>query len=156
MQISSVPMESLAQILALQMESGGVARLVVTGDSMYPTFRNRKDVVYLSSDTGSLKKKDLILYQRDSGQYVLHRIVSKQKNGVFICCGDNQWEKEPVTARQVVAVVIGFHRKGKEQTPDTFGYRTWVNLWVGLFPLRRPLLAIRRWLGRIRRKTYTL
>ena len=129
MQISSVPMESLAQILALQMESGGVARLVVTGDSMYPTFRNRKDVVYLSSDTGSLKKKDLILYQR---------------------------EKEPVTARQVVAVVIGFHRKGKEQTPDTFGYRTWVNLWVGLFPLRRPLLAIRRWLGRIRRKTYTL
>lgn len=156
MQISSVPMESLAQILTMQMETGGVARLVVTGDSMYPTFRNRKDVVYLSSDTGSLKKKDLILYQRDSGQYVLHRIVSRPKNGAFICCGDNQWEKEPITARQVVAVVIGFRRKGKEQTPDTFGYRAWVNLWVGLFPLRRPLLAIRRWLGRIRRKTYTL
>lgn len=156
MQISSVPMESLAQILALQMESGGVARLVVTGDSMYPTFRNRKDVVYLSSDAAKLKKKDLILYKRDSGQYVLHRIVSRPKGGSFICCGDNQWEKEPVNSRQVIAVVTGFRRKGKEQTPKTVSYRLWVDLWVGLFPLRRPLLALRRWLGRIRRSAYTL
>lgn len=156
MQISSIPMESLAEVLALQMESGGLARLVVTGDSMYPTFRNRKDVVYLSADTVTLKKKDLILYKRESGQYVLHRIVSKPKNGNFICCGDNQWEKEPVTARQVIAVVTGFHRKGKEQTTKTLSYCAWVNLWVGLFPFRRPLLAVRRWLGRIRRCTYTL
>lgn len=156
MQISSIPMESLAEVLSLQMESGGVARLVVTGDSMYPTFRDRKDVVYLSAVSGNLKKKDLILYKRESGQYVLHRIVSRPKNGRFICCGDNQWEKEPVDFRQVVAVVTGFRRKGKEQTPKTFRYRMWVAVWVGLFPLRRPLLSVRRWLGRIRKRAYTL
>lgn len=149
MQISSIPMESLAEVLSLQMESGGVARLVVTGDSMYPTFRNRKDVVYLAPAAKPLKKKDLVLYKRTSGQFVLHRIVSKPKNGSFICCGDNQWEKEPVTAQQVIALVTGFHRKGKEQTPKTFTYRFWVAIWVGLFPLRRPLLAIRRRIGRL-------
>lgn len=156
MQISSIPMESLAEVLSLQMQSGGVARLVVTGDSMYPTFRNRKDVVYLSPVLRELKKKDLILYKRESGQYVLHRIVSRPKNGEFVCCGDNQWEKEPVSARQVIALVTGFRRKGKEQTPRSIRYRIWVAVWVGLFPLRRPLLKVRRWLGRIRRRTYTL
>lgn len=156
MQISSIPMESLAEVLSLQMNSGGVARLVVTGDSMYPTFRNRNDVVYLSPVSRQLKKKDLILYKRESGQYVLHRIVSRPKTGKFICCGDNQWEKESVEAKQVVALVTGFRRKGREQTPKTFRYRVWVAVWVGLFPLRRPLLSVRRWLGRLRKRAYTL
>lgn len=149
MKISNIPMESLAEILFLQMESGGKARLVVTGWSMHPTFRNRKDVVFLIPVSRELKKGDLILYQRKSGQYVLHRIVSRPKNGAFICCGDNQWEKEPVTLEQVIAVTDGFIRGGKEFPENTRGYRLWVSFWLMLFPVRRPILAVRRLLGRL-------
>lgn len=152
MKISSIPMESLAEVLKLQMDSGGEARLVVTGDSMYPTLRHRKDVVYLTPLSRQLKKKDLILYKRENGKYILHRIVSRPKNGCFICCGDNQWEKEPVCTQQVVALVERFVRNGKIYTINHFGYRLWLALWVGLFPLRRPLLALRRAIGRLKSK----
>ena len=151
MKISTIPMEDLAQILNFQLESGGTARLVVTGDSMYPTFRHRKDVVILQPVSRELKKGDVILYQRKSGQYVLHRIVTKPKNGEFICCGDNQWEKEPMEASQVVALVSSFVRKGKTIDNKKIGYRMWVAVLVGLFFLRRPLLWMRRTLGKIRR-----
>ena len=151
MQISTIPMESLAEILSLQMESGGTARLVVTGGSMYPTLRHRKDVVHLTPVVKPLKRGDLVLYKRKNGQFVLHRIVSKPKNGEFICCGDNQWKKEPVAEEQVIAIVDGFVRKEKNFKETSPSYRLWVGVWTALFPVRRPLLAIRRRLGRLRR-----
>lgn len=151
MQISSIPMEDLAELLSLQMESGGVARLVVTGSSMHPTLRHRRDVVFLRPVSGDLKKGDLILYRRKNGMYVLHRIVSKPKEGAFLCCGDNQWEKEPVTGAQVLAVTDGFIRKGKTYREDHRGYRIWVGVWLLLLDVRRPILAIRRFLGRLRK-----
>lgn len=152
MKITDIPMEELSDILQLQMSTGGVARLVVTGDSMYPTFRHKKDVVLLSKICRPLKKKDLILYKRESGQYILHRIVSKPKQDHFICCGDNQWEKEPVAATQVIAIVDSYIRNGKTYSIKYLPYRLWVSFWVATFPVRRPLIALRRWLGRIRRK----
>lgn len=152
MQVASIPMDSLAEILQLQMDTGGIARLVVTGSSMYPTLRHHKDVVFLTPVKRELKRGDLILYQRLSGQYILHRIVSRPKDGKFICAGDNQWEKEPVEATQVVALVDGFLRRGKKYSERHFGYRLWVGSWIVLFPLRRPLIKLRRFLGRIRRK----
>lgn len=152
MQVASIPMESLAEVLQLQMDTGGIARLVVTGSSMYPTFRHRKDVVYLTPVKRELKRGDLILYQRTSGQYILHRIVSRPKDGNFICSGDNQWQKEAVEASQVIALVDGFIRGGKQYRERHLGYRFWVGFWIFLFPLRRPILKVRRYLGRIRQK----
>lgn len=151
MKVSTIPMDELAQILNFQLESGGTARLVVTGDSMYPTYRHRKDMVILKPVFRELKRGDVILYQRETGQYVLHRIVTKPKNGRFICCGDNQWEKEPMVQSQVVALVSSFIRKGKTIDDKKFGYRLWVAMLVGLFPVRRPLLWMRRTLGKVRR-----
>ena len=152
MQLASIPMESLAEILQLQLDSGGVARLVVTGSSMYPTFRHRKDVVYLTPVKRELKRGDLILYKRPSGQYILHRIVSRPKDGKFICSGDNQWQKESVEENQVVALVNGFVRGGKQYSERHFGYRLWVGFWIFVFPIRRPILKLRRFLGRVRQK----
>lgn len=157
MQVSAIPMESLAELFSLQMENGGIARLVVTGSSMHPTLRDRRDVVYLSTIDRPLKKKDLILYQRDNGQYILHRIVSKPINDQFICSGDNQWEKEPVRRDQALAIVKKCKRGKKLLTERSFGLRLWVTFWVAIFPLRRPILAARRSVGKLIRKLkYTL
>ena len=65
----------------------------IVGISMYPLLRQRKDSVHIVKIDSPLKKNDVILYQRDSGQYVLHRII-KIKNSNYIICGDNQWKKE--------------------------------------------------------------
>lgn len=154
MEITPIPMEALAELLSLQMESGGVARLVVTGNSMHPTLRHRKDAVFLRPVERELRRGDLILYRRKNGRFVLHRIVSKPKEGVFFCAGDNQWQRETVTVAQVLALTDGFIRKGKIYKEDNCGYRLWVALWLIILPLRRPILALRRFFGHIRRRIH--
>ena len=63
----AIPMEELMPLLQLQMETGGSARLTVTGSSMMPMLRDRKDQVFLEPITGPLKKGDLPLYRRTDG-----------------------------------------------------------------------------------------
>ena len=150
MKLVSLPMEKLVEMLLLQLEEGGVAPLTVTGNSMYPTFRHRRDTVTLVK--GQPGKKDVILYKRDNGAYVLHRVV--KAGAIYTCCGDNQWQPEPVRPDQVIAVVSGFVRKGKNYTVEHKGYRLWIWFWVGIFPVRRPILALRHGLGCLHRKIW--
>ena len=145
-------MEQLMPILADQLKIGGRANLVVTGNSMYPTLRHRADVVNLIPVCRPLKRGDLILYRRENGQYILHRIVTKPKNGCFFCTGDNQWELESVTDCQVLALVDGFRRSGRACSENSGRYRTWVAVWVWLRPVRRPILAVGKAFGRLRHK----
>ena len=143
-------------MLQLQLSRGNKASLYVTGNSMLPMLHHRKDTVGLMPVETPLRKGDLILYRRDSGKYVLHRIVRVREKGHFICSGDNQWEPETVFERQVIAVVTDFVRNGKPYTNRHTGYRFYVWTWIAIFPLRRPILWLRRKTGavlrRIRRK----
>ena len=143
----AVPMEELAPLIGLQLENGGRATITVTGISMLPMLYNRRDSVTLIPG-GKEKLGDVIFYRRDNGQYVLHRIIRLTEDG-YICCGDNQYEKEPVRPEQVIAVVDSFVRKGKLYTHTHFGYRVYTALWVRLFFMRRFYIAVRRWAGRL-------
>lgn len=145
-----IPMESLAELIRLQLKERGRASLTVTGDSMYPMLINCRDQVELIPVSYQQKEKDVILYRRDNGRYILHRIVALTRDG-YICCGDNQSEKEYVRHDQLLAVVDGFTRNGKCYTLRNPGYQLYAAVWVGLFPIRRYLLALRRCLGRLRR-----
>lgn len=149
MKTETIPMAQLAELLAVQLENGE-APLRVTGSSMHPTFRHGRDTVILKKPDTPLCRGDVILYLRDNGRYVLHRIV-KQKNDLLILSGDNQFEPEEVRPSQVIARVVAFRRDGKEYLVTHFGYCLWVWFWVLLFPLRKQLLRLRRWLGKLRR-----
>ncbi len=145
-----IPMESLMELLNVQMEKGGSARLTVTGCSMMPMLYNRRDTVTLIPADGKEKKGDVILYKREDGTYVLHRIIAVTEEG-YICCGDNQYMREPVFRQQVLARVTDFTRKGKNVTVEKKSYKLYTSLWVGLFPLRRFYIPLRRYLGKVGR-----
>ena len=149
MQTVIISMQSLAQVLQLQLDQGGRAALTVTGSSMMPMLHSHRDTVYLVPAPQKLKKGDLILYRRENGKYVLHRIVSVRSEEEFVCSGDNQWEPERVFARQVFALVDEFSRAGKRYSVEHTGYRAYVWFWVAIFPIRRPVICVRRFLGRI-------
>ena len=55
-------------------------RLVYTneGDSMFPIIQPR-DLLVIEAVKEPLKVGDVPLYKRDSGQYVLHRIIAIKK-----------------------------------------------------------------------------
>ena len=149
MDMLKIPMAELAELIKIQLEEGGRAELMVTGSSMHPLFHSRRDKVILSPRVA--KKPDVILYRRDNGAYILHRIV-RVKGNMFIVTGDNQWQLEDVRPDQVLAVVEGWYHKGKYHTSDELWYKLYVCFWVGCLPLRRPILALRRRLGKLVRK----
>ena len=150
-QTVAVPMEVLSELIVEQLQQGGRAKLNVTGISMMPMLYNRRDAVLLIPVSHRQKRGDVILYRRENGRYVLHRIIAVTSNG-YICSGDNQAMREPVAHQQLIAVVDGFIRNGKNYTLDHPGYRFYQAVWVGLFPLRPAYIALRRWLGKIRRR----
>ena len=149
MKTQVVPIEEVAEMIELQLEQGGRANLVVTGVSMLPMLRNRKDAVLLVPPQ-ELNVGDVIFYRRSNGKYILHRIIALQGKDYF-CCGDNQAEREFVSRRQVIAVVDEFIRKGKRYTRDALGYRIYVAIWVKLFFLRPIYIKLRRLYSALRR-----
>ncbi len=151
MQTVIMPMESLAEVILLQLQNGGRANLTVTGSSMMPMLRHRKDSVLLVPVAGRQKPGDIIFYRRDNGRYILHRIIRMAGEG-YICCGDNQYQPELVEHRQLIAVVEEFTHRGKHYGVEAVGYRLYTALWIRLFFLRKPYIALRRRLGRLRSK----
>ncbi len=148
--MTTVPMETLAEVIELQIKNGR-ANLMVTGSSMLPMLRHRQDSVMLIPAGEKQQVGDVIFYRRKSGQYILHRIIAQTPGG-YICCGDNQFERETVKQAQVIAVVDAFVRKGKQYTCEAPGYRLYRYVWVKLFCMRRGYILFRRILGRLRAK----
>ena len=141
-------MEQLAELITLQLDNGGRASLTITGYSMMPLLRQRRDAVELILPSDRQKKGDIILYRRENGQYVLHRIIALTEGG-YICCGDNQASREPVAHSQLIGVVDGYVRKGKKRTLKGVGYRLYRWIWVNLFFLRPGYIWLRRHTGKV-------
>lgn len=110
------------------------------GDSMLPLIRQGRDLLVIVRPDGRLKRFDVPLYRRDSGQYVLHRVLKVREND-YVLCGDNRWAKEyGVTDRQILGVLTAVVRDGRELSVTDRRYRLYVRLWCGLFPLRAFVL----------------
>ena len=115
-------------------------RLIYTnvGDSMYPLIKPR-DLLVIEKPEFPLKKYDVPLYKRDSGQYVLHRIV-KIKNGEYLICGDNRFSFERgITDKHIIGVLTGIIRDGKTINLNTRKYR----IYCASLRQRRLILHIR-------------
>lgn len=132
----------------------GEGRLIYSnvGDSMLPLIRQRRDLVVIECVSGRLGKYDVPLYRRDSGQYVLHRILKVREND-YVLCGDNRWHRETgVTDRHILGVLTAMIRDGKELAVTDWRYRLYVHLWCDPFPLRAFLLKGIYVLKRLRKK----
>lgn len=117
-------------------------RLVYTcvGSSMLPMLRQRRDLLIIERAQGRLKKYEVPLYRRNSGQVVLHRVIKVRKED-YVLCGDHQYRREfGVTDGQIIGVLTAFVRDGKEISVSDIRYRLYVRLWCGLFWLRAAIL----------------
>ncbi len=118
------------------------------GDSMMPLIKQGRDVLIIQKTEGRLKKYDVPLYQRDSGQYVLHRILKVREND-YVICGDNRRHKETgITDRHIIGVLTGIIRNGREISVKDLRYRVYVHLWCDFFPIRAFLIRMRNFLKR--------
>lgn len=119
---ASVSLDSIMPLIKEQLALGESVKFSPKGVSMLPMLRQGVDSVVISPLPQQLKKYDIPLYQRDNGQYVLHRIVSVE-NGCYTCIGDNQYSFEKSVRRdQLIGVVTAFYRGQSCHKTDEFGY----------------------------------
>ncbi len=128
-------------------------RLIYTnvGDSMRPLIRQYRDILIIEKPNGRLKKYDVPLYKRNSGQYVLHRVLKVRPND-YVICGDNRYSKEyGITDRHIIGVLTAVVRDGKEMPITDWRYLIYVHLWCDFFPIRAFILKAKyfpKWLKR--------
>lgn len=116
------------------------------GDSMMPLLREGRDLVVIEPVNRRLKRYEVPLYRRESGQYVLHRILRVRKND-YVICGDNRWGLETgVTDNQILGCLTAVVRNGETISVSDPRYQLYVHLWCDLFPLRAFLLRTCHWI----------
>lgn len=124
----------------LQDESIEALPLVISGSSMAPFLVHGRDTVYLSRLNRAVKKGDVLLYRRNSGAYILHRVY-KIENNTYTMVGDAQTELEPgIKQEQIIAVMTSALRKGNLEKPGAFWWDFFEKFWLKIVPFR-PLLV---------------
>lgn len=120
------------------------------GTSMRPLIRQGKDVMIIKRPEEwdeckrKLKKMDVPLYKRDSGQYVLHRVVKVTEEG-YVLRGDNTYSNEyGITDKHILGVLTGVIRNGKEVSVNSLGYRVYSYIWYYTYYIRKIVVWMKR------------
>lgn len=121
------------------------------GVSMMPLLRQNRDVMIIERPVGRLKKYDVPLYKRPTGQYVLHRII-RVREGCYDIIGDNCVNIERgIKDGQIIGVLTGVIRDGRTITTDNFGYKLYYHLWCDFLYVRIAILKLKFFIGRVLR-----
>lgn len=113
----------------------GILVTTANGNSMQPFIRPNCDTVILRKicDNTVLGIYEVILYKRENGSYVLHRILGKDPRG-YILCGDSQTCKEYCIQReQILAVLEGVYRGKWYIDTNKWFYKVYVYLWCSKY-----------------------
>lgn len=128
-----------------ELETHGSIIFTNRGVSMLPLLRQDRDVMVIDKrGEGRCRKYDAVLFKRDNGQYILHRILKLLDGGYFIV-GDNCTDGEFVREEQVLGVLRQVRRDGKTIQVTDPGYRFYVRV---LRPIHRALIRPRRFVRR--------
>ncbi len=87
--------------------------LIVTGNSMAPTFNDLLDKVYISPFNGNPKKGDILLTEANSKHCLLHRVVKIDKDMVFYKGDALPYREGPFPISNVIGIVTKIERSGK-------------------------------------------
>lgn len=108
-----VALEAMLPLIEEAFSRGQTVTIPVTGTSMQPLL-NPKDAVTLSKmDLSRIERGDIVLYRRENGQFVLHRVVQVHDDTVDFC-GDNQVSIEyGVPKSRLLAQVVAYEQDGE-------------------------------------------
>lgn len=136
----------LEQLLA----NGYSIRIHPQGFSMYPLFiPGRDEAVIEPVNIQTLRRNDVVLYRRDSGILVLHRICKITSEGIWLV-GDNQTEIEgPLRTDQIKGHLCIAVRNGREIPVNTPTYRFLTSFWLFLRPIRPVFWKVSRFFRKL-------
>ncbi len=129
-------MQEIGPFISSSIKSGKQVLINITGNSMSPLLKENRDKALLTPISTPVKKNDVVLYLRDNGQYVLHRVFNI-KNGEYIMLGDAQvYCERGVTDRHLIAKACEFVINGKRVSTCSFLYLCYAYFWKFVYPIR--------------------
>ena len=133
------------------LERDGVLAQLPLGFSMYPMLRQKQDTVVIEKIKEKPKPNDVVLYLRDNGKYVLHRVVKVKDDG-YVIRGDNCYFNEyDVKDRHIIGLLVGFYRNDKYVDCKTDRkYKLYVFVNRRTYYVRFLFFKIRRLLSKIK------
>jgi len=128
-------------------EEGRVVSMLIAGSSMSPFLCHNRDYIYFTKPDRELRRGDMVFYQRDTGQYVMHRIYKRKKDGYYMV-GDAQTQIEgPLRKNQIFARIIKVKRKGRIIEPGNFWWEFFEHVWIRIIPMRKVIEKLYSLLG---------
>lgn len=119
------------------LEKYGILTYTNVGVSMMPLLREGRDL-FIVRKKGEEKCSvgDVVLYRRPPESYVLHRII-EVRSDYYVILGDNCIAKEyNIKDEDIIGVMAGFVRGGREHSVDEKGYRLYSNIWIHTADIR--------------------
>lgn len=118
------------------MKTGKAVNLKIAGWSMSPMLLPERDSLVLASTREKLKRGDVVLYQRDCGKYIVHRIYKINQERFFMI-GDGETKIEgPLKRDQIFASAIGAYRKDRYLDFNSFRWKAFTQVWLLVRPFR--------------------
>lgn len=135
------------------LEKNGEMTYTNRGVSMLPLLKQDRDMFTVRrKGEERCRKYDVILYRRPPESYVLHRVV-KVCSGSYVTLGDNCLNKENnILEENVIGVMTGFIRKGREHSVNELPYRLYSRFIVFTYPLRKCFKKAKNKLRQILKK----
>ena len=109
-----IKMDNLYPLMLDAFENNMTFTFPVKGTSMRPLLKTN-DVVTIEK-SNEFKVGDVILYKRDNGQFVFHRIRKiNKKNNTYVLVGDHQRKVEKgIRFDQIIAKMISYRKENKD------------------------------------------
>ena len=142
-------MKQPSQTFEEYLEQNGSMTYSNVGRSMLPLLREKRDLL-------TVRKKgpercavgDVVLYRRSSGRYILHRVVEVRPTD-YVILGDNCIDRETgITDADIIGVLTGFVRGGKEHRVSEPGYRLYSFIWLHT---ERPRILLKKAYRRLKK-----
>ena len=121
---------------------------VINGESMRPLMRLGEDTVTAVPVYRRLKKSDIVVFARNDGVYVCHR-VWRVKGDFLVTIGDACYGFDtPIHISQVCGIVTEKERNSKRTKLDSALSRAYGRVWMSLRRLRILRRDIKRYFKR--------
>lgn len=136
-----IMMEEIRTLVA----EGKTVTLTVKGNSMNPFIVHLRDRMTIGPWKDSDIRKGTVALVRDTrGNYVIHRIIRRDKGTVILLGDGNVGFTETATLDNIIGIMHNIDRKGRIWTSESAMWRLYSWFWMTLTPLRRYPLAIWR------------
>ena len=138
---TKVMMEEIRALIS----EGRTVELTAKGYSMNPFIMHLRDLIILGPwKDEDIHKGAVVLVKDIKGNYIIHRIISREGNHITLMGDGNIGLTEKAEVKDILGLMVGVKRKGRTYRTDCPAWRLYSWFWPLITPVKRYPLALWR------------